>query len=386
MTNPMVSAEELTPYLNPVFERRVKSITAIDVRKMTSYTDIIVIVEGGSGRQVTSLAQHIIKALKKEKIKVLGMEGIKEGEWALLDYGHIIIHVFESKAKDFYDLEGLWSDAPRIDLSKLGPVNILMILDGWGINPEKSGNAFAQAKTPFLDTLLKTFPNSHLACSGKAVGLPHNTMGNSEVGHMNMGAGRKVFQDFVRINTAIEDKSFFKNPGLQEAMDSVKKKDKALHLLGLLSDGGVHSHISHLFALIDMAKQNNIKTLYIHPILDGRDTPPKSAVNYIRQLQSHLDQTGTGKIATITGRYWAMDRDTRWERVEKAYHLYTGSKGKNANDPVQAVKNAYDAGKTDEFMEPVCFKGHGDDDKGVIQDGDGLIFFNFRAGDHQGIH
>ncbi|MCP3941968.1 MAG: 2,3-bisphosphoglycerate-independent phosphoglycerate mutase [Desulfobacteraceae bacterium] len=267
-------------------------------------------------------------------------------------------------------------------ISKKSPVNILMILDGWGISPHRHGNAFAQAKTPFLDHLLNKFPNSQLDCSGNAVGLPHGTMGNSEVGHMNIGAGRKVPQDFVRINTAIEDKSFFKNRELKKAMETVKKKNRSLHLLGLLSDGGVHSHISHLFALIDMAKQNQIKNLYIHPILDGRDTSPTSGITYIKQIQEHLDSAGIGKIASIIGRYWAMDRDTRWDRVEKAYRLYTSGEGKKAKDPILAIQDAYDSSETDEFIRPIVFETNtdkGQSNKGVIQDGDGLIFFNFRA-------
>ncbi|MBA3011287.1 MAG: 2,3-bisphosphoglycerate-independent phosphoglycerate mutase [Proteobacteria bacterium] len=262
---------------------------------------------------------------------------------------------------------------------KSKPVSILMILDGWGIAPPGPGNSFALAKTPFLDQLLKDFPNCHLACSGTAVGLPDGTMGNSEVGHMNMGAGRKVFQDFVRINAAIDDTSFFKNPGLLNTMKTVRENKTSLHLLGLLSDGGVHSHISHLFALIDMAKQNQIKNLYIHPILDGRDTSPTSGITYIRQLQEHLDRAGTGRIASICGRYWAMDRDTRWDRVEKAYRLYTSGEGKLSNDPIQAVQDAYDAKETDEFISPVFFESNADTNKGFIRDEDGLIFFNFRA-------
>jgi 2,3-bisphosphoglycerate-independent phosphoglycerate mutase len=277
-------------------------------------------------------------------------------------------------------------------ITRTNPVNILMILDGWGLAPLGAANAFALAKTPFLDSLLKEFPNSRLACSGNAVGLPRGTMGNSEVGHMNMGAGRKVFQDFVRINTAIEDNSFFDNSNLETAMARVRKSKTALHLLGLLSDGGVHSHISHLFALIDMAKQKGIKKLYIHPILDGRDTSPKSGITYIKKLQSHLEKRGVGKIASVIGRYWAMDRDTRWDRVEKAYSLYTRGEGKNAKDPIKAIQDAYDKNETDEFIEPVFFGTSntnvsnkvGDKDKGkplpgIIQDGDGLIFFNFRA-------
>ncbi len=259
------------------------------------------------------------------------------------------------------------------------PVNILMILDGWGISPIRSGNAFALAKTPFLDTLLETFPNSQLACSGDAVGLPPGIMGNSEVGHMNMGSGRRVFQDFVRINRAIEDKSFFENPELKKAMERARESNKGLHLLGLLSDGGVHSHISHLLALIDMAKQNQVKNLYIHPILDGRDTSPTSGITYLKQLQSHIDLKGIGKIASMIGRYWAMDRDTRWERVEKAYKLYTSGKGKKSKDPIKALQEAYDARETDEFIKPVFFENPDDDGNGIIRDGDGLIFFNFRA-------
>ncbi len=258
------------------------------------------------------------------------------------------------------------------------PVNILMILDGWGINKDTTGNAYAMADTPFLDGLLKDYPCSRLQCSGLAVGLPEGTMGNSEVGHMNIGAGRKVLQSFVRINTAIEDKSFFKVPELFDLMTTVSQKGKSLHLMGLLSDGGVHSHITHLFALVDMAKQNGIEHLFIHPILDGRDTPPKSGISYVKQLQDFLDDRGYGQIATIVGRYWAMDRDTRWDRVQKAYDLYTNAQGQKISDPVAAVQQAYDNDQTDEFVAPVFIQEGGQPD-GTITDGDGIIFFNFRA-------
>ncbi|WP_457553041.1 2,3-bisphosphoglycerate-independent phosphoglycerate mutase [Desulfobacula sp.] len=267
--------------------------------------------------------------------------------------------------------------------SESKPVNILMILDGWGINHTKKGNAFALADTPFLDSLLKNFPSCKLMCSGNAVGLPDGTMGNSEVGHMNIGAGRKVLQDFVRINQAIKDQTFFKNPALLNVMEKVSKTKKSLHIMGLLSDGGVHSHISHLFALIDMAKQNNVKSLFIHPILDGRDTSPKSGIAYIKQLQDYLDTNAYGKIATIVGRYWAMDRDTRWDRVEKAYRLFTKAKGFLADAPVTAIQDAYDKGLTDEFIKPIFLKNDHkelkDFPKGIIDEGDGLIFFNFRS-------
>ena len=266
--------------------------------------------------------------------------------------------------------------------TKSSPVNILMILDGWGINTKTQGNAFALADTPFLDSLIANFPNCKLKCSGNAVGLPEETMGNSEVGHMNIGAGRKVLQDFVRINKAIEDRSFFKNIEFTNAMKKIAQSNKSLHLMGLLSDGGVHSHISHLFALIDMAKENSVENLFIHPILDGRDTSPTSGIKYIKQLQSYIEKINYGKIATICGRYWALDRDTRWNRVEKAYNLYTDGKGKIEQDPVQAVQKAYDTGKTDEFIEPVFFTDNKETktrEQGKITDGDAIIFFNFRA-------
>ncbi len=267
-------------------------------------------------------------------------------------------------------------------------VNILMILDGWGINNNKMGNAFALANTPFLDSLLENFPNCQLECAGNAVGLPNGTMGNSEVGHMNIGAGRKVLQDFVRINQAIDDRSFFENLEFTNTMKKIAQSNKSLHLMGLLSDGGVHSHISHLFALIDMAKENKVKNLFIHPILDGRDTPPLSGVKYIQQLQNYIEKLNYGKIATICGRYWALDRDTRWDRVEKAYNLYTGAKGRIEQDPdqdpdpVKAVLKAYDLKQTDEFIEPVFLvndKNIKTIEQGKIIDGDAIIFFNFRA-------
>jgi len=267
--------------------------------------------------------------------------------------------------------------------SKSTPVNGLIILDGWGMSDQKEGNAFAQANTPFLDHLTKNFPSSRLSCSGNAVGLPEGTMGNSEVGHMNIGAGRKVLQSFVRINSAIKDTSFFSTPALLDVMKQITLSGKSLHLMGLLSDGGVHSHISHLFALIRMARQNNVKNLFIHPILDGRDTSPTSGITYIKQLQNYLDAEGYGRIATIVGRYWAMDRDTRWDRVEKAYNLFTHAEGTCADDPVAAVQDRYTNGQTDEFIAPVFLNPENETDKnslsGTIGDGDGIIFFNFRA-------
>ncbi len=260
--------------------------------------------------------------------------------------------------------------------SETRPVNILMILDGWGINPSSADNAVAAAKTPFLDQLIQDYPMGRLDCSGPAVGLPEGTMGNSEVGHMNIGAGRIVPQDLARINAAIEDKRFFDNETLKALMAKIKQKGTALHLLGLVSDGGVHSHITHLFALVDMAAAMGLSKVYIHAILDGRDTSPTSGAGFVAQLQEKLDRTGTGKIASIVGRYWAMDRDTRWDRVEKAYNLFTQGEGKKGNDPESDIKNAYDSGQTDEFIAPIFL---GEPGEGIVNDADGLVFFNFRA-------
>jgi 2,3-bisphosphoglycerate-independent phosphoglycerate mutase len=258
-------------------------------------------------------------------------------------------------------------------------LNVLIILDGWGINPSKKGNAVAIAKTPFIDKLTENYPTSKLACSGEAVGLPEGTMGNSEVGHMNIGAGRKVYQDLVRINKAISDKSFFENKKILDLLKTIKNKNKAVHLFGLLSDGGVHSHIDHVFALIDMINDFGIKTLYVHPILDGRDTSPTSGIQYVQQVQDHLKKKQSGKIASVCGRFYAMDRDTRWDRVEQAYKLYTENSENIFTDPVLAIKKAYDAGITDEFMTPVSIKEDPENMDNIVKDGDGIIFFNFRA-------
>jgi len=258
-------------------------------------------------------------------------------------------------------------------------LNVLIILDGWGINPSKKGNAVEIAKTPFLDKLAENYPTSKLACSGEAVGLPDGTMGNSEVGHMNIGAGRKVYQDLVRINKAITDSSFFENKKILNLLKIIKSKNKAVHLFGLLSDGGVHSHIDHVFALIDMINDFGIKNFYIHPILDGRDTSPTSGIQYVQHIQNHLKKKQSGKIASICGRFYAMDRDTRWDRVEQAYRLYTMGSEKIFNDPILAIKKAYDEGITDEFMKPVSIQENPGNIDNIVKDGDGIIFFNFRA-------
>jgi len=259
---------------------------------------------------------------------------------------------------------------------------ILVILDGWGINPSENANAIAEAAPPFYRSLLQRYAHTTLDASGEAVGLPKGQMGNSEVGHLNIGAGRIVYQELTRISKAIAEGDFFKNSALRAAMDKMKEKGTTLHLLGLLSDGGVHSHIDHLEALLDMAARTGIKRLRVHPFLDGRDTPPQSAQRYIAQLEKALDEKAPKdadwKIATVCGRFYAMDRDKRWERTEKAYRALVAGEGPKAAGAAEGIQKSYDAGVTDEFVAPIVICADGRP-VGKIHDGDSLIFFNFRA-------
>lgn len=247
---------------------------------------------------------------------------------------------------------------------------LLMILDGWGIAPADKTNAAAMAKTPNLDSYFANYPHTTLEASGKAVGLPAGQIGNSEVGHLNIGAGRIIYQSLTRIDKAIEDGDLYKNKELSRVMDETK----ALHLLGLLSDGGVHSHIEHLLALICMAKVKGLTDVYVHAFLDGRDVGPKTALEYIHELEEGMAQIGVGKIATVSGRYYAMDRDKRWERVERAYKALVLGEGGKAASAAAGVEASYAAGVTDEFVEPFTVDGV----DGKITAGDGVIFFNFR--------
>lgn len=252
---------------------------------------------------------------------------------------------------------------------------MLMILDGFGLSDNYRGNAIAHAHKPNLDRIFNTYPTTSLSASGEAVGLPAGQMGNSEVGHLNIGAGRIVFQDLLKISQSIETGDFFKNPALNKVMDHVISTGTSLHLMGLLSDGGVHSHLSHLFALIDMAVNRGIDKVYIHCFLDGRDTSPRSASRYLADLLNHINGHEAVNIASIAGRYYAMDRDHRWDRIEKAYNAMVLKEGRLFNDPLSALKFAYDHGENDEFFIPSCI---GDDKEARIKDSDGVIFFNFR--------
>lgn len=250
----------------------------------------------------------------------------------------------------------------------------LVILDGWGLSDRCADSAVCQAQTPVMDRLWEQWPHSHLSASGRDVGLPDGQMGNSEVGHLNIGAGRIVYQDLTRISLAIEDGSFFHIPALTSVCRDLARSGNKLHLLGLLSDGGVHSHIDHVKALVRMARDQGVPDICIHAFMDGRDTPPTSGINYIKDLEGALKEMGTGRIATVCGRYWAMDRDNRWERIEKAYQAMTQGAGKACPSAIVAVDEAYAAGQTDEFIEPCVIAP-----EAVIGDGDAVIFFNFRA-------
>ncbi len=254
----------------------------------------------------------------------------------------------------------------------------LIILDGFGMREETFGNAIKQAHTPNFDTYWKTYPHAHLQASGEAVGLPAGQMGNSEVGHLNIGAGRIVYQSLTRIDVAIKEETFFDNETFTSTMIQAKENDKALHLLGLLSDGGVHSHIDHLIALLKLAKQLGLTKVFVHPFLDGRDVGPKTALTYIKQLKSVMNELGVGQIATISGRYYAMDRDRRWERVKRAYDAIKSGSGPIFHSPEEAIQKAYDAHIYDEFIVPSVMIDEEDQVVGQVENGDACIFYNFR--------
>ncbi|WP_343209843.1 2,3-bisphosphoglycerate-independent phosphoglycerate mutase [Anaerolentibacter hominis] len=254
---------------------------------------------------------------------------------------------------------------------------VLMILDGYGLNEKMEANAVKEAKTPVMDKLMAEYPFVKGNASGMAVGLPEGQMGNSEVGHLNMGAGRIVYQELTRITKSIQDGDFFENEAFLAAIDNCKKNNSDLHLYGLLSDGGVHSHNTHLYALLELAKKSGLTNVYVHCFMDGRDTPPASGKGYVEELVAKMKEIGVGKVASVMGRYYVMDRDNRWDRVEKAYRAMVAGEGNTAEDPVQAMQNSYDEGNNDEFVVPTVVL---EDGKPVatIKENDSVIFFNFR--------
>ena len=254
---------------------------------------------------------------------------------------------------------------------------VLMILDGYGLNDRKDHNAVAEANTPVMDKLMKEYPFVKGNASGMAVGLPEGQMGNSEVGHLNMGAGRIVYQELTRITKEIQDGTFFENPALVKAMENCKANDSALHIYGLVSDGGVHSHITHLYGVLEMAKKFDLKKVYVHCFLDGRDTPPASGKGYVEQLEEKMKKLGVGKVASVCGRYYAMDRDNNYDRVELAYKALTKGEGLTAESATTGIQASYDRDETDEFVKPTVVV---EDGKPVatIQDKDSIVFINFR--------
>jgi 2,3-bisphosphoglycerate-independent phosphoglycerate mutase len=260
---------------------------------------------------------------------------------------------------------------------KQGPL-ALIIIDGWGYSPTREGNAIALAAKPFYDELNEKYPHTLLAAHGARVGLPAGVMGNSEVGHLNMGAGRVIRMDVSRIDHDIETGEFFSNEVLAKVMDDAKSRGRQLHLMGLISDGQVHSSQEHLYALLRMAKQRGLDRVFIHCFLDGRDTPPSSAADYVSALQEQIEEVGSGRIATVVGRYYAMDRDQRWERIQRAYDLLVSAAGARAQDPVEAIRESYQRGVTDEFVEPIVVENENGEPAATIQEGDAVIFFNFR--------
>lgn len=253
-------------------------------------------------------------------------------------------------------------------------MNALIILDGFGVNPDDYGNAIKKAKTPFFDSIMKKYPNTLINASGYAVGLPEGQMGNSEVGHLNLGAGRVVYQDITTIDDAVKNGTFDGNPAFAAAIDAVKANGSALHLVGLLSNGGVHSMNTHLYALLALAKKRGVEKVYVHCITDGRDVPPDSGKSFINELEDKMAEIGVGKIATIVGRYYYMDRDNRWERVARGYNAVFAGAGKKFSTPDTAIASSYAAGTMDEFVEPVVIG-----DYAGVNTGDAVIFYNFRA-------
>lgn len=255
---------------------------------------------------------------------------------------------------------------------------LLMILDGWGIRPGRENNAIALAGAPVMGRLCRDYPFTELQASGMAVGLPDGQMGNSEVGHLNIGAGRIVYQDLTRISKAIEDGSFYENAALLDCMAKTRAAGGRIHLAGLLSDGGVHSHNTHLYALLELARRQGIKEVFVHCFMDGRDTPPMSGEGYIASLEDAMGKIGVGSIATVIGRYYAMDRDNRWDRVEKAFNAMVLGEGAVSDSALQAIRKSYEDGVTDEFVMPTVIR-NGNGPLGSVRDGDGFIFFNFRS-------
>lgn len=376
-------------------EQKASNIVGLDIAGKSACMDAIVVATANSARHARSLADALSELAAKENFEWLRMEGYQNGEWVLADLNDVVVHIFQKEMRDLFHLEALWKDAAPINpdapettpktsteqtadhTRKVAPCpgitpTLLLILDGYGLAPASEGNAATLAHTPHLDKLLALPGCTELVASGLDVGLPRGYMGNSEVGHLNIGAGRVVYQDMTRIDLSLEQGEFARLPALSETFAKVKDSNGKLHLMTLLSDGGVHSHINHLEAVLRMAAEAGVQAV-VHAFMDGRDTPPTSGIEYVRRLTTTLEATG-GKLGSVIGRFYAMDRDKRWERVQVAYDMLVHGKGDTAKDPVAALGAAYAEGETDEFIKPRITSPNT-----RVQDNDAIFFLNFRA-------
>ena len=322
-----------------------------------------------------AIGYQIYKVTKKSSKKVASVKGKSTLKYTVKNLNRGATYRFKVRAYSKKKRYGKFSKTVSVSLRK--KTTVLLILDGFGLSEKTEHNAIALADTPVLDRLMKECPFVKGDASGLAVGLPEGQMGSSEVGHLNIGAGRVVDQDLVRISKEIENGVFFENEALLKAVNNAKEKGTSLHLYGLLSDGGVHSHNTHLYALLELAKRHGLEKVYVHCFMDGRDTPPESGKGYIQELQTMMDKIGCGRIATVGGRYYAMDRDNNWDRIEKAYRAMTLGEGVTANSAVEAVTQSYAKGVTDEFVPPTVVMQDGAP-VAKISDGDSIVFFNFR--------
>ncbi len=352
-----------------------------------SCMDAVVIATAKSSRHARSLTDALAELATTEHFEWLRMEGYQNGEWILSDMNDVIVHVFLAETRELFRMESLWSDAAEISPESSGeddeacaadagePVpTVLLILDGYGLAEPGSGNAASLADTPNINRLLSLPERVSLAASGRAVGLPEGFMGNSEVGHLNIGAGRVVYQDMTRIDIAVESGEIARNQALCALLEAAAKRNGRIHFAGLLSDGGVHSHIRHLEALLRVAADHGVPAV-VHAFMDGRDTPPTSGIDFVRALAPCLEETGA-RLGSLVGRFYAMDRDKRWERVKVAWDMLVHGLGKSVEDAVGALEAAYAEGETDEFLKPLLL---GAPEDVSIRDNDGVFFFNFRA-------
>lgn len=373
-------------------DQKAKDIVGLDIAGKSACMDAIIVATANSARHARSLADSLSELAGKENFEWLRMEGYQNGEWVLADLNDVVVHIFQQEMRGLFHIEALWKDAAELSkdendsekdaaekaaAEKVSPCpgvtpTLLLILDGYGLAPASEGNAATLADTPNIDALLQLPGTTQLAASGLEVGLPRGYMGNSEVGHLNIGAGRVVYQEMTRIDLSLESGEFEKLPPLTELFSKVRIAGGKLHLMTLLSDGGVHSHIHHLEAVLRMAAKAGVQAV-VHAFMDGRDTPPASGAEYVRRLERTLAETGA-QLGSIIGRFYAMDRDKRWDRVNVAWDMLVHAQGEQAENGPAALEASYAAGVTDEFVKPLILA-----DNTRVQNGDGIFFLNFRA-------